>query len=293
MELSNPLISIVIPTYNAKDFIKETIECWLNQTYNNLEIIVQDDCSTDGTWELVIKLYSTNNRVFLFRNKKNLGIGKNWNEAYNHAKGTYITIFNADDIVKLNFIEVCLGKFNSYKDISFVCCTAMRRDITLTKDLWNANSFKGLEGIFNDFGKRGESRERLLAWQFTLAKRDALKELEENGQLFYPTQCCDGDLWLRINDRKKYKAYYTEEIMGYYRTHENNNSGIPFGEFESTYADLAPRHPSYFKSTIFKNPLNKFKLLLQYIYTSIKRRRSIKMNVVKNYIFYEYFGFLK
>jgi glycosyltransferase involved in cell wall biosynthesis len=57
------LVSILIPTYNSIKFVKPTIDSCLNQKYNNLEILISDDCSTDGTFEYLSQLYLNNKRV--------------------------------------------------------------------------------------------------------------------------------------------------------------------------------------------------------------------------------------
>ncbi|RYE15087.1 MAG: glycosyltransferase family 2 protein, partial [Rickettsiales bacterium] len=118
--MKNPLISIIIPAYNAVQYIEETINSCLNQTYNNIEVIVQDDRSKDGTWELANELYQHNPKVKLFRNEKNLGIGDNWNAAYDKVTGDYIIIFNADDLISPDLVTKFLDRFNVDQSLDVV-----------------------------------------------------------------------------------------------------------------------------------------------------------------------------
>lgn len=91
-----PLISIVIPCYNAQNYIKETIESVLNQTYENYELIIIDDGSTD----LSIKLIESfvDDRIFLFKNIQNKGVSFTRNYGVSKAKGEWIAFLDSDDI---------------------------------------------------------------------------------------------------------------------------------------------------------------------------------------------------
>ena len=73
---SMPLVSVVMPSYNAENYIKEAIEAVLSQTVSDLELLVIDDCSTDGTIEIVNAFAAQDSRVKLIVNEKNLGAGR-------------------------------------------------------------------------------------------------------------------------------------------------------------------------------------------------------------------------
>jgi len=95
-KLSNqPLVSICIPTYNAKKTVVQTVQSILNQTYKNLEIIIVDNASTDNTLDLLQKFKDP--RIKIYKNIKNIGAEKNFSRCIELAKGKYIAIFHADD----------------------------------------------------------------------------------------------------------------------------------------------------------------------------------------------------
>ena len=98
-----PLVSVCIPAYNNADYISETIDCILNQTYKNIELVICDDHSTDKTVE-VIQSYS-DPRVKLFLNEKNLGMSGNWNNCLNHCTGEFIKLICADDMLTNDALE--------------------------------------------------------------------------------------------------------------------------------------------------------------------------------------------
>jgi glycosyltransferase involved in cell wall biosynthesis len=105
--MSKPLVTIAIPTFNRADkYLKETLECAINQTYENLEILVSDNCSTDHTPEL-IQSY-TDPRLNYYRQKKNLGQRGNMNFLVEKASGDYFLMFHDDDQIDLDFIETCM-----------------------------------------------------------------------------------------------------------------------------------------------------------------------------------------
>ena len=81
-----PLISIVLCTYNGAKYLDAQMQSLLNQTYQNIEIIISDDCSTDATIGLLQK-YTENTSVHLYINSENIGYSKNFEKALLLAKG--------------------------------------------------------------------------------------------------------------------------------------------------------------------------------------------------------------
>jgi glycosyltransferase involved in cell wall biosynthesis len=94
---NNPKISVLMPAYNTEKYISEAIESILNQTFRDFEFIIIDDCSTDGTWEIIQEYAKIDNRIIALRNEKNLKICKTLNRGIEIAKGKYIARMDADD----------------------------------------------------------------------------------------------------------------------------------------------------------------------------------------------------
>lgn len=80
------LVSIIMPSYNTSSYIQETIQSVVNQTYQNWELIIVDDCSSDDTDE-IIKPYLKDTRISYYKNNKNLGAALSRNKALMVAKG--------------------------------------------------------------------------------------------------------------------------------------------------------------------------------------------------------------
>ena len=93
-----PLVSVLIPAYNAEAFLDETIQSILNQTLTNFELHIIDDCSKDKTLEIANKWAQLDDRISVFQNDSNLGIAGNRNKAVSLARGKYIAWQDADDI---------------------------------------------------------------------------------------------------------------------------------------------------------------------------------------------------
>lgn len=113
-----PLISVVIPVYNVKAYIRKCVESVNNQTYRNLEIILVDDGSTDGSNKICDDLALEDDRVLVIH-KKNGGLSDARNVGINKAKGKYITFIDSDDYVSNDYIEYLYNLLsNTNSDIS-------------------------------------------------------------------------------------------------------------------------------------------------------------------------------
>lgn len=105
IDKNQPLVSVVMPVFNAEKYLREAIESILNQTYKNIEFIIVDDASTDNSWK-IIKSYSGKTKVIkTIRNYTNLGISMSVKKAISDAKGDFIARMDADDISNPKRIE--------------------------------------------------------------------------------------------------------------------------------------------------------------------------------------------
>lgn len=91
-------VSIITPTWNSEKYILQTIRSVQNQTYQNWEMIIVDDCSSDSTYSIVKKEMESDSRIRLFRQEVNGGAAKARNKALQNATGRYIAYLDADDI---------------------------------------------------------------------------------------------------------------------------------------------------------------------------------------------------
>lgn len=115
----DPLVTIAIPTYNRADYyLQQSLGSALSQTYQNIEIIVSDNCSTDNT-QAFVRSFSEP-RLRYFRHDKNIGANNNFNYCLEQAKGDYFLLLQDDDMIDNDFVEVCITTAAKSKDIGII-----------------------------------------------------------------------------------------------------------------------------------------------------------------------------
>ena len=100
-----PLVSITMSTYNVEDFIQESLNCIVNQTLKDIEIICIDDGSKDNTLSILNDYAEKDERIIVVAKPKNEGLAVARNEALALAKGKYITFVDGDDLFSLTMLE--------------------------------------------------------------------------------------------------------------------------------------------------------------------------------------------
>lgn len=117
------LVSFIMPVYNVKQYVLESIESVLSQTYPNIELIIVDDASTDGTYELVAENYMLDERVKLFKNDVNSKIVVTLNKALSYAKGEYIARIDGDDIAHPDRVQRQIDYLEDNPEVDLVGCS--------------------------------------------------------------------------------------------------------------------------------------------------------------------------
>ena len=115
---SNSLVSIVVVTYNSSDFVLETLESAYNQTYDNIELIISDDASTDNTIEVVKQWENENKDRFvdfkIISTPFNTGVAANLNRGIKECKGEWVKTIAGDDILLPDCIKHCISFTNDH-----------------------------------------------------------------------------------------------------------------------------------------------------------------------------------
>ena len=105
-----PLVSVVMPAYNAEQYIEEAIRSVQEQTMEKWELIVVDDCSTDNTIQLVQSIAKDDDRIRLLLNQINQGAAASRNRALNECRGQYVAFLDADDVWRPGKLNVQIEK---------------------------------------------------------------------------------------------------------------------------------------------------------------------------------------
>jgi glycosyltransferase involved in cell wall biosynthesis len=113
-------ISVCLLTYNHAAVIESTLESILDQTITGYEVIVSDDCSTDGTWERILEIAKKDSRIKPIRTPQNLSMPGNANFAVAHSDRPYIALLHHDDIYRRDLLEKWADILERYPDVGFV-----------------------------------------------------------------------------------------------------------------------------------------------------------------------------
>lgn len=103
-------ISIAMATYNGGRYLREQIDSILDQTIPFHELIISDDASTDGTWDILTEYAARDPRIKACRNERNIGFVANFEKALRHCSGDYVALSDQDDVWTADHLEALLHK---------------------------------------------------------------------------------------------------------------------------------------------------------------------------------------
>lgn len=119
-----PLVSIVLPVYNGEQFLRKSIDSVIAQTFQNWELLILDDCSTDATPDIAKEYAQKDSRILYHRNEKNLRLPGNLNKGFSLAKGEYLTWTSDDNMYRPTAIEKLVRALQENPDahLAFASC---------------------------------------------------------------------------------------------------------------------------------------------------------------------------
>lgn len=207
---STPLVSVILPVYNAKDYIEDSIKSILYQTYRNFELIIIDDGSSDGSLELINKF--SDERLKIIRHDDNQGLIKSLNEGIKLSSGELIARMDADDISLAGRLEKQVKFLNSNPEIG-VCSTWYRvlaKKTYIKKDETDPHKLKSLLLYYCP-----------LAHPTVMLRKNLVINESDFYSLDYP-HAEDYELWIRLSEITKIANI--PEVLFQYRPHENQIS---------------------------------------------------------------------
>ncbi|CAN1493742.1 WcaA Glycosyltransferases involved in cell wall biogenesis [Flavobacteriaceae bacterium] len=203
ISMETALVSIITPSFNSEKFIAGTIQSVQNQTHQNWEMIIVDDCSSDRTVSVIQQFIKNDVRIRLFQLDKNSGAGIARETALSNAKGDYISFLDADDLWKPLKLEKQLQFLKAHKahfTFSFYDCideegNALNKRVEAPRNLsyrqlFFCNYVGNLTGIYevNYFGKIAISatrkRQDWMVWLTILKKITKAKPVPESLALY-------------------------------------------------------------------------------------------------------------
>ena len=201
--MENPLVSIITPCYNSESFIADTIKSVQNQSYENWEMLITDDGSTDSSIKIIEKFATEDTRIKLFK-ISNAGAAVARNHSIEQAKGTYIAFLDSDDIwlpkkleKQINFMET-----NNYI-LSFTSYQRMNEEGILINEVVKAHAKLNYKNML---------------YSNKIGCLTAMYNQEKLGKIYMPLirKRQDYALWLSILKKVDF-AYGLDEVLATYR----------------------------------------------------------------------------
>jgi len=220
--LEEPLVSIIVITYNSSKYVLETLESAKVQTYQNIELIVSDDCSTDNTVQICRNWIAENKdrfvRTKLITIEKNTGIAPNCNRGLNNAKGEWVKFIAGDDILLDNCIFTLMNFCfeNSNCRILFGRMFILKNSVITKDEVLDFYSMSQKDQFIKVLNGSG------IPSQACFIKSDIFKEFGGYNEEFKYIE--DGPFWFKISENGIY-FHFVNEFVVKYRLHENNISG--------------------------------------------------------------------
>jgi len=267
-----PLVSVVMPCYNHEKYVKEAIESIIQQTYENIELIIINDGSTDNSHKIILEIANIcKDRFKRFRyiDKKNEGIAKTLNIGIGLSKGTYISFLASDDVIMPDKIEVLVNEFENLSDNYAVVSGDAQfidgKGNVVYLDKLGVPHFEKKKEFYNsflvyytryrtdfDYKKEFGLYKTFLLGNYIPAMSVLIKKKALIDVGLFDAGCFieDYDIWLKLS--KKYKFEYIGRPVAYYRLHGNNFSKVSIRKLLRSTAQLFVREKPYCYSNNLK-----------------------------------------
>ena len=214
------MISVALATYNGGLFIREQLDSIISQTYDDIEIIVCDDCSKDDTVKIIEQYAKNDSRIKIYQNEKNIGFKKNFEKAITLCSGEYIACSDQDDVWTNDHLKILYDNIGKY---DMICANAHLVDEKLNpigSDLFNSSRFSILPQ---------NNKEWLIFLFFNNIFQGSaclIKKKLINKALPIPDNVKFHDYWFALcsvcNNGVK---YLPNNFILFYRQHSNNITG--------------------------------------------------------------------
>lgn len=220
-----PLVSVIIPAYNAAEFISDTITSVINQTWKNLEIIIINDGSTDNT-ETIVQNFLVDKRIKLI-NQQNQGCSASKNVGLFLAQGKFIQYLDADDILSKNKIENQINILKDSDEEIAICQTLIFHNYpgdtneNISKELLH-NTKQSFEFILNLYGING--KDGMIQPNAFLCSRKLLDAAGIWDTTISPSPDEDGEYFCRV--MLQAKAIHITEGLNYYRKKDSDKNSL-------------------------------------------------------------------
>jgi teichuronic acid biosynthesis glycosyltransferase TuaG len=242
--LHAPLISVIIPTYNCAELLREALDSVLCQSYANWEAIVINNFSADNTKQVVAGFSDSRISLFDFANYGVIAASRNYGISF--AKGEYVAFLDSDDLWRPEKLKRCMETLQEH-DKEWICNGERWFGDGIDKDVVYGPAEKA---SFDQLLFRGNC----ISTSAVVVKLEKLKKLGGFKEHVDIVTAEDYDLWLRLA-RSEIKIIFINEILGSYRIHPNGHSRAAIKNMQATTAVVE----SFFSSLPASNLYEKLK----------------------------------
>lgn len=200
---NRPLISILMGIYNCAETLEEAVKCIINQSYENWELIMCDDCSTDNTYKTAQSLAEKDSRIVLLRNEKNMTLAPTLNKCLEFAKGEYVARMDGDDCCDEYRLQKELEFLETHVEYSLVSCQMLLFD---EQGIYRTIDYKR-EPEKKDFPKKSQ-----FCHAGCMMRTSVMRELHGYDVAISRNRVEDYDLWIRLY-HAGYKGYNLQEPL--------------------------------------------------------------------------------
>ncbi|MCD7952080.1 MAG: glycosyltransferase family 2 protein [Synergistaceae bacterium] len=218
----SPLISIIMPAYNSDKYITESIHSVINQTYINWELIVIDDGSQDKTIDCINYLKNKDARIFLYRNKRNIGVSQTRNKGVKLARGEWIVFLDSDDCWETSKLNKQLN-FARQKNADFTFTSSSFMDE-------EGKNYRWIMEIPEVVSYSDLLKHNVISCSSVLIKKECVKNHTMKGDSMHE----DFAMWLDILMDGKI-AYGINEPLLIYRISKKSKSGNKIKSIAMSY----------------------------------------------------------
>lgn len=221
--MNNPLVSVIIPNYNHAQFLDERIQTVLNQTYQNFELIILDDKSTDNSLEVINKYKDDPHVSEIVVNEENSGSTfQQWHRGFELAKGDIVWIAESDDSCDEKLLEVLVrGYLDSDAVLAF--CKSCKYDVD-----GNRCCYKPHDKLVKSFSMTGHDfiKEHMIQ-RNTVANASSVifnRQVALSVDRKYMTMRGEGDWLFWIELMQLGNVFFCKEELNYFRSHQINTT---------------------------------------------------------------------
>jgi glycosyltransferase involved in cell wall biosynthesis len=218
-----PLVSVIIPSYNYAHMIGNAIESVQHQTFQDWELVISDDGSTDNSVGVIEHFRSTDERIRVFQTPHNLGIYGNIVECIKRSQGTYIKILMADDWLHVDYLTRVLDIFRIYPSIAFCSVRTAIYVERAGKRVFKKTRVEPIKGkVFYSSSEMLQAATNFVNPIGNPSRVTFRKEIydEVGGFDLSVEYCTEYELWLRM--LKDYDCAVVNDTLSYELLHERN-----------------------------------------------------------------------